>query len=86
MAILKQEIHKIIKGSLMETEDWWRLCHDTENGTFYIEHEWSHVDPYNLNRPANSGTTIHPADTWYGHGSDKIEEAKAKLIEQARQL
>lgn len=30
------------KGSLGETEDWWRLLR-ADDGSLYVEHEWSHT-------------------------------------------
>ena len=42
MTTLVRELDKRVKGSLGETEDWWRLVRD-DNGTLFVEHEWSHT-------------------------------------------
>ena len=51
---VKTQIHQRIKGALQETEDWWRLVVE-DDGTTYVEHEWSHVDPYGQRAP-DAGT------------------------------
>lgn len=83
MAVLKKEIAKRIKGSLQEREDWWRLCYDTERREFFVEHEWHHMDAYNIRSAADEGTETEPATDYRGNGSDKIEKAKAALLARA---
>ena len=36
------ELDARLKGSMQETEDWWRLMRD-DNGEVFVEHEWSHT-------------------------------------------
>ncbi len=84
MAIFSEEIAKRIKGSLMEKEDWWRLCYDSETQRFYVEHEWSHTDAYRASKGSDEGTTEHDAETWSGPGAEKIGEARERLLNQAR--
>lgn len=76
MTAARVKFHQIIKGSLMETEDWWRLVTE-DDGQIYIEHEWSHVDPYKLSLPSNSGTERFGVDEFLG--SDAPESAKNAL-------
>lgn len=47
-------LHQIIKGSLQETEDWWRLI-VADDGALHVEHEWSHTNPYKAG-DTNAGT------------------------------
>ncbi|WP_155264668.1 hypothetical protein [Sphingomonas segetis] len=80
MAVYKELLAKRVKGSLMENEDWWYLCYDTESQRYYVEHEWDHMNPYKIGSGDHgNGTTQSDAEGWTGVGADKIEEAKAKL-------
>lgn len=81
MAILREEISKRIKGTLQQTEDWWYLCYDTNSQRFFVLHQWDHVSLNNLSQ--NAGEEEHEADTWKGHGADKIASAKERLLERA---
>ncbi len=83
MPILTHQIAQRVKGALAEDEDWWRVCYDTDAGEFYIEHEWDHVDPYNVAAGHNSGSTRHEIEGWSGPGKDRIDEAIAILNQQA---
>lgn len=83
MAVLTKEIAKKMKGSLQEREDWWRLCYDTDSREFFVEHEWHHMDAYNIGSAANEGKETFGADGYRGEGSDKIDQAKAALLEEA---
>lgn len=84
MPVYKELLGKRTKGSLMEKEDWWYLCYDSDSQTFYVEHEWDHMNPYEIGRgDHNSGTTCHEADGWTGVGADKIKALKTKLLEMA---
>ncbi len=44
MALLKRELFRSARGTVMNDEDWWRLAFDTENKRLYVEHEWAHLD------------------------------------------
>lgn len=75
----KIQIYQIVKGSLMETEDWWYLVTE-DDGSKYVEHEWSHVGPYRLGSNSNSGTKrIEIAEFL---ASDAPEPAKSALTER----
>ena len=84
MPILKEQIAKRVKGQLAENEDWWHLCYDTEADAFYIEHSWDYVNAYRVSQGHNSGTERHSVEGWQGPGSEKVDEARAKLKEGAR--
>lgn len=60
MAILTEQLHFSAKGSLNQTEDWWTLCYDTDASEFYIEHQWDHMDPYNLGKKTEAGKSRLP--------------------------
>jgi hypothetical protein len=83
MAIHREQIAQRVKGSLAENEDFWTLCYDADAQRFYVEHEWSHMNPYKLSDPGSHGTSQHDADAWTGAGAEKIDEAKRRLIEKA---
>ncbi|WP_321364211.1 hypothetical protein [uncultured Celeribacter sp.] len=83
MAVLTYEIARKMQGALQEREDWWRLCYDTVSRAFYVEHEWHHMDAYNIGNAANEGKDVFVADGYLGKGADRIGEAKAALLEQA---
>jgi len=80
--IYREEIAQRVKGSLAETEDFWTLCYDSDADRFYVEHYWSHMNPYKLGE-GDSGTATHDVDAWDGPGAGKIEDAKQRLLEQA---
>ena len=83
MAVYKELLEKRTKGSLMEKEDWWYLCYDSDSQKFYVEHEWDYMNPYKIGAGDHrSGNTNHEADGWTGEGADKIEAAKTKLLER----
>lgn len=84
MLVLREQIGKRIKGALMEDEDWWYLCLDTDNDCYFVRHEWSNVDAYDVAKCADSGSSEHDADTWTGEGPEKIEAAKVRLPDQAK--
>jgi hypothetical protein len=42
MPELVKELDARLKGSLQETEDWWRLMRG-EDGILFVEHKWSHT-------------------------------------------
>lgn len=81
MSILSEELASRTRGPMAENEDWWRLCYDTDAGTFFVEHEWSHTSISALQ--TNSGTMRHDADSWTDQGAEKIEGAKRRLLERA---
>lgn len=83
MAILTYELGKSVKGSLMETEDWWYLRYNTETEEFYVEHEWDHANPYKITAGSDRGTERFLVDEWNGVGKDKIPEAMEKLKAKA---
>lgn len=53
MPTLIKELGKRLKGSMQQTEDWWRLMKDDQTGEQFVEHEWSHSD---LKSSTDSGT------------------------------
>lgn len=84
MAIFKEQLKFTAKGSFNQTEDWWTLCYDTATAEFFIEHQWDHMDPYNLGKKASdSGTDRLSVDGYNGPGSDHVDDAKRKLLDQA---
>ena len=85
MTVYREQIAQRIKGSLAEREDWWTLLYDSETGTFQVEHEWDHMNPYKLGEGDSSrGKSYHPAETWDGEGTSSIEAAKTRLLAKAR--
>lgn len=82
MAVLKHEIARSIRGSFGQTEDWWRLCYDTDADEFFIEHEWDHANPYR-GGPSNSGKKRHDAASWDGPGHEELNNAKDSLTRLA---
>lgn len=84
MAILTEQLVFRAKGSLNQTEDWWTLCYDTSADEYYVEHQWDHMDPYNLGKGKGSfGKERLSVEGYDGPGSEKLEEAKQRLIEKA---
>lgn len=83
MAVLTKEIGKKMKGALQEREDWWRLCYDTDSREFFVEHEWHHMNAYNIGAATNEGKVMIGADAYQGEGADKIDHAKAALLDEA---
>jgi hypothetical protein len=84
MTILSEQLKFRARGSLNQTEDWWTLCYDTEAREFYIEHQWDHMDPYNIGKDHGSfGKNRLPVEGYDGPGSEKLEEAKRLLLEKA---
>ena len=83
MPIIKVELDKRVKGSLMEREDWWHLCHNTEPGEQFVEHEWDHVNAYKVSEQS-SGTEVISVEQWLnGPGSQgKLDAAMAKINEK----
>ena len=79
MAVYREEIHKQVKGQLMEREDCWSLCYDTDSGEFFVEHHWDHVNAYKVSEGTNSGTLRHAADKWTGPGAEKIQIGRAHV-------
>lgn len=63
-----------IKGGLNQNEDWWYFVDD--GNSKYVEHEWSHVDPYRKGK-GNSGTKKIPTDEFLA--SDASEGLKNAL-------
>lgn len=83
MPIYREMIERRIKGSLAQHEDYWYLCYDSDADSFYVEHQWDHMNPYKVSEPGSSGEARHDIETWSGPGSAKIEEAKQRLLEKA---
>lgn len=84
MTVHRIEIAKKVKGSLMENEDWWYVCYDDADQTSWIEHQWDHVDAYNVARGSDNGTERHEIQEWldgkkrgYENIEAALEEAKA---------
>ena len=84
MAILKKEIGKRIKGALMENEDWWHVCYDTDTENFYVEHSWSYTDAYKVSKGTDSGTSIHDIENWTGTGAENVQAAKQSLLNDSK--
>lgn len=68
------QIGESIKGSFRETEDWWHYVVE-DNGSAYVEHEWSHTDPYRGND--DSGVKKTPVDEFLA--GDASEGLKGEL-------
>ena len=45
MAILKRELHRLVKGPETTELDLWNLVFDTDTKRLYVEHEWTYMDP-----------------------------------------
>ena len=84
MPVYKEMIDRRINGSFAQNEDYWYLCYDSDADNFYVEHEWDHMNPYKLSDPGESGSSRHDADTWEGPGSDKIADARQRLLEKMK--
>jgi hypothetical protein len=69
MPLLRKELHKRVKGSLANDEDWWRLVFDTDAKRLYVEHEWSHVD-LGANGRADSGKAETDIATFLAQGGE----------------
>ncbi len=80
MAILKREIHRTVRGSLAQDEDWWRLCYDLHAREFFVEHEWSHIDPLRADTPFDVGTRTISVESYHGPHARRIPALKAKLL------
>ncbi|WP_166775755.1 hypothetical protein [Qipengyuania flava] len=81
MAVKRIEIAKRIKGSLMENEDWWYLCYETSTGEAWIEHEWDHMDAYNVGKAGDRGKSRHDLDEWISAKNRGYENIEAALSE-----
>lgn len=81
MTIERVEIDRRIKGGMNEDEQWWYLCLDTDTGEFFIEHQWDYVNRFNVSQ-ADRGKERIEIEGYQGRGSDKIEAAKAELLER----
>jgi hypothetical protein len=44
MALLRKRFHFHTRGAVGTYEDWWNLVFDTDEGEFFVEHEWAHTD------------------------------------------
>lgn len=53
MTKLIRQLDTRIKGSMSENEDWWRLMAD-DNGTLFVEHQWSHTQLKGLKTDADT--------------------------------
>lgn len=78
MATLVRELDKRIKGPMAETEDWWRLMRD-DDGSLFVEHEWSHT---NLNKlSTDADTARYSIDEFLESASPQASKAVAALQE-----
>jgi hypothetical protein len=77
--MVKIKIGERRKGALMHDEAWWHLVIE-DNGSHYVEHEWSYVDPYGKGK-GNSGTENIPTkDFLAGDHNDGLKnELRAQL-------
>lgn len=82
MPILHEQLAKRAKGGMAENEDWWHLCYDTDTEKFYVEHSWSYLDRKSLR--VDSGSSQEDAESFFGQGSEKIPEARARLLERVK--
>jgi len=69
------QIGESIKGALRQNEDWWYLVLE-DDGSCYVEHEWSYVDPYGRGKP-NSGTKTFTVEEFLA--GDSSEGMKSEL-------
>lgn len=84
MPIFSEQLHFSAKGSHNQTEDWWCLCYDSDVAEFYVEHEWDHMDPYNIGKqPSDSGKVRIAIEGYTGPGHEKIDRAMQSLLQQA---
>jgi len=73
----RSKIGDRIRGALMQNKDWWHYVVE-DDGKSYIEHEWSHTDPYGKGR-ADSGMDRISVDAFLtGNASNDL---KAKVRE-----
>jgi hypothetical protein len=85
MATLKRQIYRRVRGSFAQDEDWWRLCYDTQAREFFVEHEWSHVDPFRVDNPFDVGTRVISVDSYRGPHARRLAAMQAKLLAVADQ-
>lgn len=78
MATLVRELDKRVKGSLGETEDWWRLMRE-EDGSFFVEHEWSHTKLKSL--MSDEGEKRLTVEEFLASDLPKADRARAVLLE-----
>jgi hypothetical protein len=73
-------IHRSVKGSLGQTEDWWTLLINAENGQKLVEQEWSYVNPYNPSKdpPGSAGTRTMPVNEFL-RSEESNKTVKSKL-------
>ncbi len=56
MPVLKRELARSAKGPVMNNEDWWYLCKDTDTGSVFVLHEWAHTDVTRPSSQSNVGS------------------------------
>ncbi len=75
----KIPLHKVTKGSLMETEDWWYL-HVDDAEVMTVEHEWSHTSAYKTGK-GDQGSKINSVqDFLAGDAPDGAKDALRSAI------
>ena len=84
MTVHREEVHKRVKGSLMQDESWWHLCYDNDADAFWIEHDWDRVDPYNLAAKADVGSRRLSLEEYSGPGADQIPNLISKLRSKSK--
>ena len=45
MPVIKRELHRTTKGSVLSDEGWWYLAHDTDSDRVFVLHEWVRGEP-----------------------------------------
>jgi len=70
------ELDKRTKGSLAETEDWWRLMRE-QDGSYFVEHQWSHTKLKSLTTDA--GEQKIAIDDFLASDEPAASKARAKL-------
>jgi hypothetical protein len=77
MSKLTRQLLKLAKGG---NEEWWRLVFDTEAQRLYIEHEWSHTDPWPASR-SKSGTAEFDINGFLAEGEAPAQAELQRIIE-----
>ena len=78
------ELSTSTKGSLGEDQDWWQLVTDND-GTMFVEHEWSHRNAYKF-RVSNSGKEQIAVDHFLSGNYDSNVQQKLRARLARRKL
>ena len=75
MPKLERQFYERTRGGHLENEDWWTLVFDTDAKRIYVEHTWSHKNPWKAGHNDSGARSTEVNEFLKSEGPGRVELA-----------